>query len=442
MSVQSLLLIVCALGLCHCDNCSYTALEKHLNLDNQSQDIRPVSDWNNITYVFISMTLYTVINLDTNLQSLTSYVWFSMEWKNEFIQWDPNMFCNITHFFYKPNKLWAPDIYIVEMTEADDKNPVIPFYGINNDGLISFGKPIRIASTCNLDVYFFPFDTQHCNITVINYFEEDIQFTPKYNSSYIYKQSKDSFFNIGEWKLLNFSVTNLPNGVRYQVTIKRNASVQVIAFIVPICFLIFLDVIAMFIHLEDTQRLMFKITVVLGFALLLVVLNQVLATSESPPLLSVFCCTCMAIMVASIMGSIATTYMNDLSDTNQEVPGWIHLLVIKFLARVLFFKVPHRHEVKVETIIEDDNSGYTEIGLVSHRARDPLYTENSLEVELLKMLLKEVQNIHKKLIDANEDDEETDWHTVALVVDRLFLIFYLITIFILFVTVFTLWAQN
>ncbi|XP_071972653.1 5-hydroxytryptamine receptor 3A-like [Engystomops pustulosus] len=329
-------------------------------------------------------------------------------------------------------------------TEADDKNPVIPFYNIDNNGLISFGKPIRIASTCNLDVYFFPFDTQRCNITVLNYFNDDIEFIPKYDSSYINNRSKEHFFNIGEWKLLNFSVYDIPNGAQYVVTIKRNASVQVIAFIVPICFLIFLDVIAMFIHLEDTERLMFKITVVLGFALLLVVLNQVLATSESPPLLSVFCCTCMAIMVASIIGSIATTYMNDLSDTNSEVPGWIHFLVIKCLARVLFFKLPHRHEVKTETLTKDGYTVNTEISLASHQVIDVLYTnmENSLEVELLKTLLKEVQNIHKKLIDANEDNEETDWHTVALVVDRLFLIFYLITIFLLFVVVFTRWAQN
>ncbi|XP_071972654.1 5-hydroxytryptamine receptor 3A-like [Engystomops pustulosus] len=115
MSIQRLLLIVCALGLCHCDDCSYSALEKYLNLDNQTQDIRPVSDWNSLTTVFISMTLYTVVKLDTNLQSLTTYVWFSMEWNNEFIKWNPNMFCNITNFFYRPNKLWAPDFYIVEM---------------------------------------------------------------------------------------------------------------------------------------------------------------------------------------------------------------------------------------------------------------------------------------------------------------------------------------
>ncbi|XP_069594517.1 5-hydroxytryptamine receptor 3A-like [Ranitomeya imitator] len=285
MSIRRFLLLASFLGLCYSQDCSYNNLVQFLKLDSQSKDVRPVLKWKDITNVTITMYLYTIVKLDNHMQLLTSYVWFAMTWKNEFINWDPEAFCNIEFFFYSSDNLWTPDNYILEMTEADSKNPVTPFYQISYDGFISAAKPIRIVSSCNLNIFYYPFDTQTCNITFGPYISDDVNFISEVNSSYLYEQTQKVFFSIGEWNLINLNVSDIGNRAQYQITIKRNSSVQVIAFIVPICFLVILDIIGMFIHLRDTERLMFKITVVLGFAFLLVVLNQILSTSESPPLL-------------------------------------------------------------------------------------------------------------------------------------------------------------
>ncbi|XP_073438067.1 5-hydroxytryptamine receptor 3A-like [Dendrobates tinctorius] len=331
------------------------------------------------------------------------------------------------------------------MTEADSKNPVTPFYQISYDGFISAGKPMRIVSSCSLNIFYYPFDTQTCNITFGPYISDDVNFISEMNSSYLYEETRKVFFSIGEWNLINFTVSDIENRARYQITVKRNSSVQVIAFIVPICFLVILDIIGMFIHLRDMERLMFKITVVLGFAFLLVVLNQILSTSESPPLLSLFCCICMAIMVASIIGSIATSYMLNFAETDIEVPRWMTFLVIKCLARILCFKVQHSEwNVPIVPVTEKDNNGTAQISVNMSGTRNNISKDgkNTLEIQLLKTLLSEVEIIHQKLIHSDGEDHNTDWHTVALVVDRLFLVLYLIAIFILFVVVFTLWSRN
>ncbi|KAM4017189.1 5-hydroxytryptamine receptor 3A-like isoform 2-T2 [Anomaloglossus baeobatrachus] len=395
----------------------------------------------------LSADFYSLLpSWDNTLQILTSYVWLSTEWQNEFISWNLNDSCNLESFYYNSDTLWTPDSCIYEMTEADDKNPVVPFYEIFNTGHVKVSKPVRLVSSCNLNIYYYPFDTQICNITIGPYISERIDFTSKHNSSYLYDQTKGVLFNIGEWNLTNLTVEQIQNGVRYQITITRNASLQIIAFIIPICFLVFLDIIGMFIHLQEMDRLMFKITVVLGFALLLVVLNQILATSENPPLLSSFCCSCMAIMVASIIGSISTAYMLNLSETDSEVPRWIKFLVIKCLARVLLFKIKHSEcNSLTDPVTENDNFGSAQISMNMHATRTDLTkdVDNTLEIQLLKMLLKEVEIIHQKLIHSeHKDHNRSDWQTVALVIDRLFLILYLISIFILFVVVFTLWHNN
>lgn len=66
----------------------------------------------------------------------------------------------------------------------------------------------------------------------------------------------------------------------------------VINLIVPAGFLVLVDVASMFIPMEGGERLGFKITVVLGFSVLLLILNDLLPNSEVTPILGESCTVC------------------------------------------------------------------------------------------------------------------------------------------------------
>ncbi|KAM4017467.1 5-hydroxytryptamine receptor 3A-like [Anomaloglossus baeobatrachus] len=260
------------------------------NQDIPGSSVRPVKNWTTPTTVYIDMSLYTIVNMDTSLQSLTTYIWFVMEWKNEYVNWMPEDYCGIEKIVSPGENLWLPDLYIYEMTDGDSSSPVIPYFFIYNDGLIVDSKPMRIVSTCNLDVYKFPFDTQSCPLTFGPYIHsvQDIIMLPKYNSSQVNKNSQNIFVSKGDWTLLDVTVSNSTvwsEGVAYsivvyQITMQRAPVVYVINLIIPSCFLVLLDVISMFIEIGTGERLGFKITVVLGFSVLLLILNDMLPSSD------------------------------------------------------------------------------------------------------------------------------------------------------------------
>ncbi|KAM4017465.1 5-hydroxytryptamine receptor 3A-like [Anomaloglossus baeobatrachus] len=103
------------LSTCRCGNtCSYkNVLDNITNLPGS--DVRPVRNWKDPTLVLIDLSLYTVINLDTSLQIMTTYLWFNMAWKNEFLSWEPDDFCGIEKMLIPNNNFWLPDLYIYEM---------------------------------------------------------------------------------------------------------------------------------------------------------------------------------------------------------------------------------------------------------------------------------------------------------------------------------------
>ncbi|KAM4614496.1 5-hydroxytryptamine receptor 3A-like isoform 2-T2 [Discoglossus pictus] len=439
----TLILVVTLLGAGHCQNvCSYNDLLRNLSLnDSPGAFVRPVKDWRTPSTVLVNMFLYTVI---------------SLVWDNEFATWNPDDFCGIEKIYVSSDYFWKPDLYIYEMTEDDKSSPEIPYYLLNHNGTIVEAIPLRIISSCNLKIYKFPFDAQTCTLTFGPYVHtvKDILMLPSSNSSQVSDYSQEIFASRGDWSLIDITVENqtyLSEGdwysqVVYTINIKRAPIIYIINLIIPACFLVLLDIVSMFIQMGTGERLGFKITVVLGFSVLLLILNDLLPNSDSPPVLGIFCCVCLAVMVFSIIGSIAISYMLTQSDTQPNVPPWIRTWILRHLARVLCFKNTIKREdlvsvvaVAGNTVPEDSRPTNPD---TEFREKIKGSTKGSLEAKLLKKLLSEILKIHQDLTNTkNESDAKTDWYMAALVVDRLVLFVYLFTVVIIFAIVIIVWSS-
>ncbi|XP_044125224.1 5-hydroxytryptamine receptor 3A-like [Bufo gargarizans] len=448
-------------GSCHCqNNCSYEDVANLVNYTHS--DLRPVKDCQTVSHVEVDLKLYTIVSLDTSLQILTTYVWFNMVWTNEFIKWDPKDYCNISNILVPDMNFWVPDLYIYEMTEYDNNNPVIPYFNVSNDGKIENPKPLRIVSSCKLKVTKFPFDVQNCSLTFGPYIHtvKDIVMSSKSNSSLVNEKSQKIFVSKGDWSLLDITVYDKNytldgknySTVIYQMIIKRSPVVYIINLIIPACFMVILDIASMFIQIETGERIGFKITLVLGFSVLLLILNNMLPTSNNTPILGVFCCVCLGVMVGSILTSIATAYMLMLSENQYEIPPWIRIWVMKHLARVLFFKLEKNTNdnlVDVESA-ENGESKYnrddSKIKPCTTIKMSKMSTQSDtrihVEVNLLRRLLEQVLKIRKEIKYSKEQkDVKSDWHFAAAVIDRLVFIVYLLIVIIMFLVVIIVWAS-
>ncbi|XP_075044603.1 5-hydroxytryptamine receptor 3A-like [Mixophyes fleayi] len=377
---------------------------------------------------------------DTNLQSLTTISGFDMTWNNEYISWNPDSFCGIQNIYITGEKLWKPDLYVYEMIQTEDKSQVTPFFILNNNGDITYFKAMRIVSSCKIHIYKFPFDRQDCNLSFSSYIypDHEIVMQPKYNSSTVLEYSKSSFYNIGNWKLVNITV----HEKNEEITIARVPDIYVVTLIMPVCFMVLMDIVSMFIQVDKGDRLGFKIIIVLGFSMLLLILNDMLPLSDTPPLLGIFCCACMATMVLSIFGSLATSYILMLSEKQTSVPIWVKIIFVKYLSCVLIFKrKPPLTSVNTPALKNDGNVDKGNFELLEKKIGSSSEVEFTLEVKLLKRILLTVLKIQKFLTVTKEQDvAKFEWYLIALVVDRLTLIIYLLIMSILLPFVIINWC--
>ncbi|XP_032427424.1 5-hydroxytryptamine receptor 3A-like [Xiphophorus hellerii] len=119
------------------------------------------------TQVRISFTLFGILGVDEKSQVLTTFIWESLEWKNEFTIWDP-VECGVEWIAVARNLLWVPDIVINEFMEKN-LAPSVPYTYLHFSGVVYDSLPVRVVSSCSLNIYLFPFDIQTCTFTFNSY---------------------------------------------------------------------------------------------------------------------------------------------------------------------------------------------------------------------------------------------------------------------------------
>ncbi|XP_040858511.1 5-hydroxytryptamine receptor 3C-like [Ochotona curzoniae] len=300
---------------------------------------RPLTNHSLPIHVNISFTLSAILQVDEQLQLMTSFLWLNVIWYNPFIRWNPDDCGGIKKLSLAAENLWLPDIYIEEFMDVDQTPTGLMAY-VNNKGRIKYNKPMRVVSICHLDIFYFPFDEQNCTLTFSSFIhtvehlvlgtEKEIQELSNISQNLI--QSK------GEWVLLGIHQTaekmivgtNQYDQITFYVAIRRRPSLFVINLLVPSGFLVAIDAFSFYLPAEYENRAPFKMTLLLGYNVFLLMMNDMLPATGTP-LISVYFALCLSLMVVSLLETVFITYLLHLATTQPPpMPWWLHSLMLRY----------------------------------------------------------------------------------------------------------------
>ncbi|KAJ3599114.1 hypothetical protein NHX12_033077 [Muraenolepis orangiensis] len=193
---------------------------------------------------------------------------------------------------------------------AKNSAPFVPYVHVHSDGMIENNSPVRVVSSCNLNIYTFPFDIQNCTFTFNSYIHstKDIRVHLKYPIEKILRRSKRVMSTVGEWQLIDITATK------------------------DFCFLIAVDLFSFMLPPQSVDRSAFKMTLILGYTVFLLLMNDILpVTGNTIPLINVFFSICLALMVASLLETIVITNFHSGSSHFAPVPHWVKVVVLQTL---------------------------------------------------------------------------------------------------------------
>ncbi|XP_060934685.1 5-hydroxytryptamine receptor 3C [Limanda limanda] len=406
--------------------------------------IRPVTNISTITNVNISFILYGILGVDEKAQILTTLIWQSVSWRNEFISWDPQQ-CGSSSITVPRKLLWVPDVVINEFMEKNSA-PFTPYIYVYSDGLVSDALPVRVVSSCRLDIYMFPFDIQNCTFSFNSYVyrKSALQIDLPGHAGEIFQMSKEMMTTMGEWELIGITVKkfvfnadfdNFYEELRFYVSMKRRSTLYVVNLLIPSCFLITVDLFSFLLPPQAVDRSSFKMTLILGYTVFLLIMNDLLpVTGNTIPLMNVFLSLCLGLMVASLLETILITNLLCGSTHSSAVPHWIRVLVLHILGKLVRLPPKSRdlQDVTVSSVVEE--------GSEAPEQKRPLNEDKALDE--LRSLGKELQGLRLQVeqhLGGSQSSEE--WIQVGCIIDRLLFGLYVLFISVSFITIIIMWAQ-
>ena len=130
---------------------------------------RPVKNHLTQTKVDMRITINEFVELDTVNSVLVTDAWFHINWRDEFLSWDPNEYQQLKQIHMNPNEIWKPDLVLINTANQDNLLNIFSDSEIlvNSTGDVTWITMGLLRSKCPIWAYDYPFTVRpvNCRLT-------------------------------------------------------------------------------------------------------------------------------------------------------------------------------------------------------------------------------------------------------------------------------------
>ncbi|XP_067685822.1 acetylcholine receptor subunit beta-like [Haliotis asinina] len=296
-------------------------------LANYSLKVRPQK----VTDIGLAFNILTVNELETRTQTFSVSGYFTAVWNDTRLQWDTQAYDNITFLFTDETQIWRPPLVVINAVDDLDviANDNIPLR-IDNNGGIHWNPPGIYKTHCDIDITYYPFDSQECSIVVqswgYNIREMDLK---KHDDGVITSQYERN----GEWGLIeaysfrqekvrrHSSDANTYATVAFKFRLQRRPSYYAINIILPVVVLSILSALVFVLPPDSGEKMGYSLTVLLSFAVFLTLIaDRMPTTSRDTSYMAVYLAVILCLGALSV---VLTIVVLELDSRDGEVPPWL-----------------------------------------------------------------------------------------------------------------------
>ncbi|XP_056645354.1 neuronal acetylcholine receptor subunit alpha-7 isoform X4 [Diorhabda sublineata] len=446
---------------------------------------RPVANESEPLEVKFGLTLQQIIDVDEKNQILTTNAWLNLEWNDYNLRWNESDYGGVKDLRITPNKLWKPDVLMYNSADEGFDGTYQTNVVVKHNGSCLYVPPGIFKSTCKIDITWFPFDDQHCDMKFGSWTYDGNQLDLVLNS----EDGGDlsDFITNGEWYLIG--MPGKKNTIVYQccpepyvdvtftIQIRRRTLYYFFNLIVPCVLISSMALLGFTLPPDSGEKLTLGVTILLSLTVFLnLVAEKIPTTSDAVPLIGTYF-NCIMFMVASsvVLTVVVLNYHHRTADIH-GMPQWIKSVFLQWLPWILGMSRPGKKltrktilmnsrmkelELKersskslLANVLDIDDDFRNVTGATSGSGNNSTLTTNlgpgfirhpttiedtnisgsgSFQRDL-QHILRELQFITNRMKKADEEAEViSDWKFAAMVVDRFCLIIF--TMFTIIATV-------
>lgn len=326
----------------------------HKLLDHYNVLERPVVNESDPLQLSFGLTLMQIIDVDEKNQLLITNIWLKLEWNDMNLRWNSSDFGGVRDLRIPPHRLWKPDVLMYNSADEGFDGTYPTNVVVRNNGSCLYVPPGIFKSTCKIDITWFPFDDQRCEMKFGSWTYDGLQLDLQLQDDA--GGDISSFITNGEWELLG--VPGKRNEIYYNccpepyiditfvIIIRRRTLYYFFNLIVPCVLIASMAVLGFTLPPDSGEKLSLGVTILLSLTVFLNMVAETMpATSDAVPLLGTYF-NCIMFMVASSVVStiLILNYHHRNADTH-EMSQWIKVVFLYWLPCILRMSRPHRTSI-------------------------------------------------------------------------------------------------
>ncbi|KAH9282768.1 Acetylcholine receptor subunit beta-like 1 [Echinococcus granulosus] len=293
--------------------------------------IRPVANISEALRVNLGLCMIKLIHIDERRQVMKSNVWLPMVWRDYQLTWDPAKYGGLKVIRVPHNKVWKPDIVL--FNNADGNYEVVwqPNLLVHYDGSILWMPPAVYESSCAIDVEYFPFDEQECEMKFGSWAFDASRISLGFYSSLDFVDLSD-YWRSGTWDLVDVPariVNTYSGGVNntyivYTIKLRRKTLFYTVNLIVPCVMLSLLSIFVFYLPSDAGEKVTLAISIVVALVVFLILVSKILPpTSTTVPLISRYLMFTFVSDVFAVFVAVLVVNWNYRSPRTHTMPRWI-----------------------------------------------------------------------------------------------------------------------
>uniref|UniRef100_A0A3P9DL83 Neuronal acetylcholine receptor subunit alpha-7 n=1 Tax=Maylandia zebra TaxID=106582 RepID=A0A3P9DL83_9CICH len=307
---------------------------------------RPVANDSLPLNVSFSLSLIQIMDVDEKNQVLTSNMWLQMTWYDHYLQWNQSEHPGVKNLRFTTDQIWTPDILLYNSADDDFDSTFKTNVLVNSSGFAKYLPPGIFMSTCNVDVRWFPFDIQKCELKFGSWTYDgwllDLQMVDADISGYMPNGEWDLIGVPGKRNEVFYDCCKEPyTDVTFVITIRRRTLYYALNLLIPCVLLSSMTLLIFVLPADSGEKISLGITILLSLTVFMLLVAEIMpATSDSVPLIGQYFASIMIIVGMSVIATVVVLQYHHHDPTGGKMPKWVRLVLLQWVAWFLRMKRP------------------------------------------------------------------------------------------------------
>ncbi|XP_039580067.1 neuronal acetylcholine receptor subunit alpha-7-like [Passer montanus] len=315
-------------------------------LRNYNRLERPVMNDSQPLVVELQLSLLQIIDVDEKNQVLITNAWLQMSWVDVYLSWDQYEYPGVQNLRFPADQIWVPDILLYNSADERFDATFHTNVLVNYSGSCQYIPPGILKSTCYIDVRWFPFDVQKCDLKFGSWTHSgwliDLQMLEADISNYISNGEWDLVGVPGKRNEMYYECCKEPYpDVTYTITMRRRTLYYGLNLLIPCVLISGLALLVFLLPADSGEKISLGITVLLSLTVFMLLVAEIMpATSDSVPLIAQYFASIMVIVGLSVVVTVLVLQFHHHDPQAGKMPKWVRVILLNWCAWFLRMKKP------------------------------------------------------------------------------------------------------